>query len=338
MPPPTVRRAPYKDFLQPCMQRRFASALLVLLGVSYIESLALASWTSIIWPWFPIGIAGLRALTIFGCALFVIVLRIAHPHVGLRTTNSPFETFKQNALSLSAAETILTYTISAFLFSQVYLFAVAQDANLNWITHHSGDRARLNERAVFYTVTLVLLGAFEGFMHLFLDYDCLTLGSVKARSEEEAANPLPKAEDRLEKLLKHAPHVLIRSLTASIAVAWTNYIFTYGLFFRRSAWGWALTFFRPFYNLPKTNMPPSAAPWSFWMLGRTIVAGALLCLLWNFSNAAFTIWLAKEPVKNGQPLTTESKDPNGSLLNGLKSKKPRVSVDLRPFYLHWFID
>jgi nucleoporin NDC1 len=56
------------------------------------------------------------------------------------------------------------------------------------------------------------------------------------------------------------------------------------------------------------------------------MAGTLICLLWSFSNAAFSFWLAKEPIKNGQPLTTESKDPNGSLLNGLKSKKPRISV------------
>lgn len=31
--------------------------------------------------------------------------------------------------------------------------------------------------------------------------------------------------------------------------------------------------------------------------------------------------MVREPLKNGNPLTSESKDPNGSLLNGLKSKK-----------------
>ncbi|KAI0130321.1 nucleoporin protein Ndc1-Nup [Xylariales sp. AK1849] len=324
MAPPVVRRAPYKDFLQPCMQRRFASALLVLLAVAYVESLVLSNWNSMIWSWFPIGIAGFRALTIFGCALFVIILRIAHPHVGIRTTNSPFDTFKQNALSLAASETILTYAISAFLFSQVYLFAVADKANLHWITYHSGDRARLNERAVFYTLTVVLLGYFEGFMHLFLDYDRLILGTVKAKEEGEAANPPPKAEDPFEKLLKHAPHLIVRSLTISIAVASASYLLVYSIF-RRSAWGWAMAVFRPFYNLPKTNIPPSHAPWSIWMLGRAIFASTLLGLLWGFSNAAFTFYLAKDPIKNGQPLTSESKDPNGSLLTGLKSKKARIS-------------
>ena len=36
--------------------------------------------------------------------------------------------------------------------------------------------------------------------------------------------------------------------------------------------------------------------------------------------------MAKAPLKNGQPLTFEAKDPNGSLLNGLKSKKPSIKV------------
>ncbi|KAK6070101.1 nucleoporin protein Ndc1-Nup [Seiridium cupressi] len=319
MPPPIVRRAPYKDFLQPCMQRRFASALLVLLALSYLESLTLSTWNSFIWPWFPIGVTGIRTLLIFGCVLFVVVLRIAHPHIGIRTTNSPFDTLRQNALSLSASETLLTYSLSAFLFSQVYLGSVAEQANLQWITYHSGDRARLNERTVFYTLTIVLLGLVAGFVHLFSDLDRLILGTVTEREEKT------KPEDPFEKLLNRTPRLLARSFTLSLSVAVVNYTFLYYIF-RRSAWGWAMFFLRPFYNLPKSNIPPSHAPWSIWMLGRSVVAGTLLCILWNFSNEAFTVRLSKEPIKNGQPLTSESKDPNGSLLNGLKNKKPRISA------------
>lgn len=310
------------------MQRRFASALLVLLALSYLESLTLSSWNSIIWSWFPIGVAGIRTLFIFGCVLLVVVLRIAHPHVGKRMTNSPFDTLRQNALSLSASETIVTYSLSAFLFSQVYLASVADHANLQWITYHSGDRARLNERTVFYTLTLVLLGVTAGFLHLFLDLDRLILGTVK--ESEENTKPV----DPFEKLLTRAPRLLLRSVTISMAVAGLNYMVLYSLL-RRSAWGWAMFFLRPFYNLPKTNIPPSHAPWSIWMLGRSVAAGTLLCVLWNFSNEAFTVRLAKEPIKNGQPITSESKDPNGSLLNGLKSKKARISVSHQLEHVSW---
>ncbi|KAI0155700.1 nucleoporin protein Ndc1-Nup [Pestalotiopsis sp. NC0098] len=313
-----VRRAPYKDFLQPCMQRRFASALLVLLALSYVESLTLSSWNSIIWSWFPIGIAGIRTAFIFGSVLLVVVLRIAHPHIGLRTSNSPFDTFRQNIFSLAAFETVLTYTISAFLFSQVYLSSVADKANLQWITYHSGDRARLNERTLFYTMTMIFIGVAAGLLHLFLDVDRVVLGTVKETDEK------PKQEDAYEKLVSRAPHLLIRAASASSIVGVFSYVFLYAQF-RQTAWSWAMSFYRPFYNLPKTNIPPAHAPWSIWMLGRTIWAGTLLFILWNLSNEAFTVNLAKPPVKNGQPITSESKDPNGSLLNGLKNKKARIS-------------
>lgn len=41
-----VRRAPYKDFLQPSLQRRFSSTTTILLGVAYIEAVILAVFRS----------------------------------------------------------------------------------------------------------------------------------------------------------------------------------------------------------------------------------------------------------------------------------------------------
>ena len=41
-----VRKAPYKDFLQPALHRRFSSTATVLLVVSYIQALLLDSWSS----------------------------------------------------------------------------------------------------------------------------------------------------------------------------------------------------------------------------------------------------------------------------------------------------
>lgn len=41
-----LRRPPYKDFLQPALQRRFASTATVLLTVSYIEAVLLTRWDS----------------------------------------------------------------------------------------------------------------------------------------------------------------------------------------------------------------------------------------------------------------------------------------------------
>jgi nucleoporin NDC1 len=42
----TVRRSPYKDFLQPALQRRFATASLFVLAIAYLQALLLANWSS----------------------------------------------------------------------------------------------------------------------------------------------------------------------------------------------------------------------------------------------------------------------------------------------------
>lgn len=42
----TVRRAPYKDTLQPALHKRFSSTATLLLAVAYLEALVLASWSS----------------------------------------------------------------------------------------------------------------------------------------------------------------------------------------------------------------------------------------------------------------------------------------------------
>ncbi|KAI5928217.1 nucleoporin protein Ndc1-Nup [Camillea tinctor] len=324
--PPTVaiaRRAPYKDFLQPALQRRFAYTVLLLLGISYFEALTWSSWNSFIWSWFPIGLPGIRTLAIIGCILPTVILRIAHSHVGIRTSNSPLETLFRTAFLFSTLETILTFALSAWLFSQTYLLSLPNEARLHWIIHHNGDRTRLNERALFYTTNLVVLGIVQGVLHIALDYDRMLLGTVKPKSLA-AANP-PSPDTFSYKLGEWSPAIILRSAAVSSIVGLVNYGFLYH-FIRPTAWAWAMSIFRRFYNLPRSNIPPSGAPWSIVMLSRSVWAGFLLCLLWYFGDIAFRLQLGKAPLKNGQPLTSESKDPNGSLLNGLKSKKARVSA------------
>ncbi|KAI1089981.1 nucleoporin protein Ndc1-Nup [Rostrohypoxylon terebratum] len=322
MPPAAARRVPYKDFLQPALQRRFASTAGFLLAISYVEALTLSKWNHAVFPWMPIGLPGIRTLAIFGSILPIIILRIAHSHIGIRTSYSSVDTFRRIAISFETIETIITFTISSWLFSQIYLLSTSADANLSWITYYSGDRARLNERALFYTINLMLIGFVQGVAHKFLDHDQIVLGKVKTKREGEANN---QELSSWEKLRGEILRIIIESGTLSITVSIINYLAVYH-FVRRSAWGWALYFFRIFYSLPKSNIPPAQAPWSFWMLGRSIWAGFLLCLLWSLGNAVFRLQLGKAPLKNSQPLSAESKDPNGSLLNGLKSKKPRVSA------------
>lgn len=311
MAPATVRRAPYKDFLQPALHRRFSTAATIILAVAYAQSILMSDWSSWLWLWFPLGPAGFRAVFLFFCGLFILVLRIGQYHVGLRTSNSGLQTFVTNALSSHIIWAVLAYVSSAWLFSQVYMWSASPSANLSWITYFNGDRARLNEKTIFFSVHFLVLGLTQGVLHVAGDRDRITLGTVKPRSDgvkEWAA------------LWAAIPSIIIGSGPTSLGILFVT-VALYFTVIRSFAWTVALVTFRPFYSLPKYNILPISSPITFTLVAQCVILSALLNIMWGVGNVAFSIFLVKEPIKNGKPLTSDAKDPNGSLLNGLKSKK-----------------
>ncbi|KAK3946446.1 nucleoporin NDC1 [Diplogelasinospora grovesii] len=318
MAPATVRKAPYKDFLQPALHRRFTTTASILLGIAYLQSISIGSWNSLFWTWFPIGPAGIRALFIFLCVLLVIILRIAQYHVGLRTSESAFQTFTQHALKMQTAEALVAYVPSALLFSLIYRWSLPEDSGLELITSLTADRARLNEHTVFFTTHFVILGVVQALVHLFRDNDRLSLGVAKAQNAgaEDPASQWKRFWDQI-------PAIVIATLNQSLAGIVISVV-VYPLLLRASIWRGLVFFLRPVFNLPRSNTVPASLPFSWRSLGRCWLASYMLLFMWITGNAAFSIFLVREPLKNGKPLTSESKDPNGSLLNGLKSKKLHI--------------
>ncbi|KAH6621429.1 nucleoporin protein Ndc1-Nup [Chaetomium sp. MPI-SDFR-AT-0129] len=315
----TVRRSPYKDFLQPALQRRFATASLGVLAVAYIQALFLANWSSLFWSWFPLSATGFRAIALFFCGILIIILRISQYHPGLRTSDSGISTFFRYAPRLETAETIVTYTLSAVIFSFIYIWSLSEDSGLEFITYFTADRARLNEKPLFLISHLVLLGLYQGFLHLFCDVDRLSLGVAKPQNGEKKAEE-GDAAIQMRRLKEQLPAILVRTVNISLIGLIMSTII-YPLTVRSAVWKTSLVFLRPIYNLPRSNMLPPTAPFAFWFLVRTFLVSLLLTFSWAAANTAFSLFLVKHPLKNGKPLTSDSKDPNGSLLNGLKNKK-----------------
>ncbi|KAK4207603.1 nucleoporin protein Ndc1-Nup [Rhypophila decipiens] len=320
----TVRKRPYKDFLQPALHRRFSVTVWILVAISYLEAVALSSWSSFFWFWFPIGPTGIRALFLSICALSVIILRIAQYHVGLRTSDSGFETFRQHGLKLQTAEAIVTYVFSSYIFSQVYLWSLPDSAGYEWVTYFTADRARLNERTIFFTTHFVILGIAQALVHVFKDNDRLSLGTTKQLSGGEKQKAGEQA-NQYKNFWDQVPNIIIWTMNMSLA-GLASSIIIYALFLRTTIWRTMLFFLRPFYSLPRTNMVPVSYPFSVNTLFRCWIASLLMLSIWTVANVAFSIFLVKEPLKKGKPLTSESKDPNGSLLNGLKSKKLAIKA------------
>jgi nucleoporin NDC1 len=94
---------------------------------------------------------------------------------------------------------------------------------------------------------------------------------------------------------------------------------------RHLLWEYYYSFSRYFISLSKTSRPTGLAPFAP-LVAKFVVEGTLLVLLWEFVNKAFDLYIAQEPLKNNKPITSDSKDPNGTLLNGLKSNKEANKV------------
>ncbi|OLN92042.1 Nucleoporin NDC1 [Colletotrichum chlorophyti] len=272
------------------------------------------------WSWFPIGPAGFRTLILFFCGLSIIVLRIAQYHVGARASNSTFHAFVKYFASVQTLETFLFYAFSSALFSHVYLWSLPETANLGWITYYS-NRARLNERALFFFFYMAFSAAVQAFFHFYHDDDKIQIDV--SRSEGGEVKVSGEAPSPLNKILGEMPAILIQSSVRSLSSVIFAAIF-YPWIFRSFAWRWALFFFRPFYSLPKTNMLPPSLPVDIYVMYRCFLAGFFISFFWKTANHSFSTFMVKAPLKNGKPLTSESKDPNGSLLNGLKSKKAPI--------------
>ena len=182
---------------------------------------------------------------------------------------------------------------------------------------------RLNERPIFFRTLFAFLGLAQACMHLYHDYDNIDIPVTKftRRAQKTTINTLPAPRTQI----KDSIHIYIRRAflyTCSAAVAG---VLSYIIFLRQLLWRTSYALVGTVYSLAKQNKATRFAGLAD-LVGRFLATGFLLVMLWEVSNAAFTAFARQEPTKRGFPLTRESKDPNGTLITGLKSTKPLVKV------------
>ncbi|TKX25429.1 hypothetical protein C1H76_2077 [Elsinoe australis] len=330
MPPPNVagiassakpglpRARPYKDFLTPALHRCFTNAAIIGLLVCWIEAI-LMSKPHLFWSWFPFSMTGLRLGLLFVSCLTIFVLRVAFMHIGSATDRSTFDSFWRLFVSKRAIWTAIWYCTSGFLFSEVYIFSTAQSANLAWIDPgRSYERMRLNERAVMLRTMFVLLSLGQAMLHLAGDYDALEIPYGPA-ARRGAQQPTSSQALALAQMKRAALPTLLRAVILTFVTAiWGTIL--YFLALRRTAWSVAYSIGKLFYTLQKSNTPSGLSD-VFHLFFRFMFSGTLLVIMWQLTNLAFSIYASQEPLKKGTPLTNDSKDPNASLVNGIKLKR-----------------
>ncbi|RDL37798.1 Nuclear envelope protein [Venustampulla echinocandica] len=326
--PRVVRVRPYKDFLTPALHRRFAMATAALFGLCYVEAVLIGEWNSLLWSWFPLGRAGLRTALLFIPAFMIFILRVSQLHVGLRTSYSSWQTFRTYFFRPDIVQTGVWYSLSAYLFSEIFIWSASKDADLNRInaipkTH----RPILNERPIYLTTFFYILAFVQAGCHIFYDYDRIDLPVMKTRPQASpnqtthlVVPPMAQLKGRLPSLiLTSAQRAIVVALVTPIVYSMDLGVYPYSI--RKFAWSFTRSWASIFWNLPKTTSPPAKFPWRFDLIVRTMLSGFLLLMLWELGNAAFSVYVAQEPLKNERPITHESRDPNGSLLTGLRGKK-----------------
>jgi nucleoporin NDC1 len=333
----------------------------VLFGLCYVESLLIGEWNSckpsvlhsaqcngltkhvVFWSWFPFGRAGIRTGLLFIPAFMIFILRVAQLHVGLRTSYSGWQTFRSYGLKFQVIQTIGWYSLSAYLFSEIYIWSVSKDADLNRIKLiPKTGRTTLNEKPIYLTSFFFFLALVQSAYHLFYDYDRIDMPITKTKpdaSSDQRAYLVVPPTAQLKTIL---PSLIQDSLKRVVLVAVLSPmiysikfpIYPYSV--RSFAWSFTRSWAKVFWSLPKSSLLPSIRPFHWSVLMRTVTAGFLLVMLWEVGNAAFSTYVAQEPLKNERPITYESRDPNGSLLTGLKGKKLQTRVSLTLYYMERF--
>ncbi|GES62592.1 nuclear envelope protein [Aspergillus terreus] len=321
-----ARPRPYRRILTSALHRRFVHASALALLVCYIVSFLIGQKASLLWAWFPIGACGIRTILLFLSSLVVFVLRVGQMHIGSRTTSSPISTFKY-LVPLNILQTFGWYLFSAWWFSEIYKWSVPTDVHMEWVKRaRPHERASLNERPIYLYTCHFLLAVVQSVAHLYYDYDKVPIPVAKrtAGATDKRTHPLDSVSKRIQAAL---PRLVLDGFARSTIVAGTFPV-VYTVFFRRPAWSFTMYWARLFWDFPRSAAdPPGFLPGiGLGLVPRTIFSGGLLVLCWQTANLFFSVFISKEPLKRGQPLTSEAKDPNGSLLTGLKAKKETVKA------------
>ncbi|KAL4809039.1 nucleoporin protein Ndc1-Nup [Aspergillus unguis] len=316
---------PYRRILTSALHRRFVHASALSILVCYLISVFIGSNSSLFWAVFPIGSCGIRTVLLFISSLAIFVLRVGQMHIGSRTTVSSVNTF-QYLFPLHVIQTFGWYIFSAWWFSEIYKWSSSVDAHLEWVKRGSPhERATLNERPIYIYTYHLLLAIAQSVAHLYSDYDRIPVAIAKrsaADGEDEKTHPAQSISKRMHVDVPLAVKDGLLRSTILAAICPAVYVF----FLRRRTWSYTMSFAKLFWDFPRSAAdPPSILlPVKPPLIARTMFSGALLVLCWQTTNVFFSLFLSQEPLKRGQPLTTTTKDPNGSLLDGLKAKKETV--------------
>lgn len=235
--------------------------------------------------------------------------------------------------------TCVCYYLSAAFYAEVFIWTQPESRKLGYTDQgRTYERVRLNERPVFFRYIFLFLACFQTIVHLWYDYDRVDfLTTQETTTEGGEANATTSSSTSTliaqwtglshatqQKLVAIAKYAVTRSGAATVAgtISYMTYV-------RYQVWEWPYPSARKIWimrvmtlgKISPNSLPPFAP-----LLYMCFEESVLLLFMWQFINFTFNLNMEKPPLKNGNPITNDSKDPNGSLLKGLKGKKDTIKA------------
>lgn len=191
------------------------------------------------------------------------------------------------------------------------------------MVYRAWERKKLNERPIYLRSVFFMLATLQSLLHLYYDYDRVTLPPTHTKTAPTTEQP-QKEEHPFATIKASLPRLAQKIGLRAAGMSILGPI-VYALFIRRTAWSCSLWVAELLWDVPGSRLS-YIPPYHISLILRSLSSGFLLIALWESSNALFGAYVAQEPIKKDLPFTSEAKDPNGALLNGLKSRRETLRV------------
>lgn len=228
--------------------------------------------------------------------------------------------------------------LSAFLFGELWIFTASPSANLSIVDPGKAyERARLNERPIFFRTNMILLGIAQALYHVYADLNRINVPLPKVSAKQDTANPTPPAVTgpsigRDLTSIKSHQIMFNKSIAFAMVMAFVGPFVYSVLNLRTFSWHLSLQWAELLWvSIPRNSRMSPTPPYIGDLLGRYAAAAFFLSYLWEFTNRAFSVGLAQPPIKlvnkEERVLSEGSNKPNATLISGLKAKRDVVRTN-----------
>lgn len=321
--PLPAKPRPYRRFANSALHTNFVYCIaLTLLWHLILQGLTSNWYTSVracLWAFFPLSLSGIRTVFFDITSILLFFHQIGTLDTGRRSYASRWKTFSSSIRTTSTYLAFFWYIVSAAWFSVTLASTASSSWQLHWTVNGGyGAPDRLNERPIYLRAVFLLLGVVHAVVHNYYDLSSLPLNKSKDNNRTGIGNINAQ-------LAAEAPGMLKRAGLYS-AVVNISAPFFYHSIFRNAFWSWHITWARLFANIPRSEQNPPTSPYLGSAMLWGFVFSCILSLTWQFNIMLFRLYMLQQPVRNGVPLSALSKDPNGTLLNGLSAKSQVVKT------------